>query len=353
MKDKVNSIKREIIINYVKKNPLATYNDIRKNTKLHPERYFKEGMKEIYKEAKVISPRKFERKTKEENRELIINYIKNNPTAGLQKIMKDTKRNPLNFFNNIKESYEQSGIKYPRENSYKSSPKQKREIIIKLVKENPDITLQEIKNITQIKNIYRLFKNFEEIYKKAEIKKRTGGEKIKNRKIKQIINYIRNNPKATQREINKNYKTHIQEIFNGGIIEAYKMAGIEYPFERLKLHGTAIKEIKERAKTFEEEIAIKLSGFGRVHRLIKTKRGIVDIILERKGKKIPIEIKDFQKKDISISQIKQLNKYAEDINSDIGILICHKKPKKDRFLIGKNRLFILEDQELNKILDIL
>ena len=56
--------------------------------------------------------------------------------------------------------------------------------------------------------------------------------------------------------------------------------------------------------------------------------------------------------NISISQIEQLNKYLEDINSDIGILICHKKPKKDKFLIGKNRIFVLEKQELNKIPEI-
>ena len=88
-------------------------------------------------------------------------------------------------------------------------------------------------------------------------------------------------------------------------------------------------------------------------KLIKTKRRIADIILERNERKIVIEIKDYQLKNISISQIKQLNKYLEDINSDMGILICHKKPKRDRFLIGKNRIFILEEQELNKIPEIL
>ena len=97
---------------------------------------------------------------------------------------------------------------------------------------------------------------------------------------------------------------------------------------------------------------MKLTGFGKVSQLVKTKRGVVDIILERKDKKIPIEIKDYLLKEISISQINQLNKYLEDINSNIGILICHKKPKKDTFLIGKNRIFVLEKQELNRIPEI-
>ena len=54
-----------------------------------------------------------------------------------------------------------------------------------------------------------------------------------------------------------------------------------------------------------------------------------------------IEVKDYQNKDISISQVKQLNKYLEDLNSKLGILICHKKPKKDKFIIG------LIEQETN------
>lgn len=82
---------------------------------------------------------------------------------------------------------------------------------------------------------------------------------------------------------------------------------------------------------------------------MKTKRGFADVVLERKGKKVIIEIKDYKAKDISVSQIKQLNKYLEDCSCDLGILICHNKPKKDKFLIDKNKILVLEDSELNKI----
>ena len=58
---------------------------------------------------------------------------------------------------------------------------------------------------------------------------------------------------------------------------------------------------------------------------------------------------DYELKDISISQINQLSKYLEDYNCDIGFLICYKKPKRDNFLIGKNKIFILEETELSKI----
>lgn len=50
-----------------------------------------------------------------------------------------------------------------------------------------------------------------------------------------------------------------------------------------------------------------------------------------------------------MSQIKQLNRYLEDCQCNLGFLICHKKPKKDKFLINKNKIFILEKEELKKI----
>jgi Holliday junction resolvase len=175
------------------------------------------------------------------------------------------------------------------------------------------------------------------------------GEKRKDKKRQKVIEFIKNNPFATQREINTSCKTHLRDLFKKGIFDAYKGAGIVFPYKRLVLHGTAIKAIKQRAEDFEKNIAIKLSGYGNANRLIKTKRGFADIVFERKGQKAVIEVKDYEAKDISISQVKQLNKYLEDCNCELGFLICRKKPKKDKFLIGKNKIFILEDSEISKI----
>jgi len=100
-------------------------------------------------------------------------------------------------------------------------------------------------------------------------------------------------------------------------------------------------------------LELSLIGFCKVNRLVKTKRGFADIIFERKGKKAIVEVKDYQNKDISISQVKQLNKYLEDCNCKIGFLICHNKPKKDKFLIGKNKLFILTKDEIDKTVNLL
>ncbi|HJX51006.1 MAG TPA: hypothetical protein VJ438_06100 [Candidatus Nanoarchaeia archaeon] len=344
---KTDSDKRSIVFNYLRKNPEATYNEIRKGTKLHPERIFKKGLKEAFEEAGIKSPRNFERKTKDERRKIVIDYIKKNPKAGGHTIAKKTKINPSNVFKSIKEAYEKAGIKYPRRID-KRTKKEKINLIIKLVRENPIITIPEIMEKLHV-NPYKFFKNVDEIYRRAGIEKINGSKKWRIKKQRDVLNFIKQNPLATQREINLSCKTHVQDLFKKGIFEAYKKAGINFPFERLKLYGVGLKEIRKRAKDFESEIAIKLTSYGKVNRLVKTRRGIADIILERKGKKAVIEIKDYQSKDISNSQIKQLNKYLEDSGCCLGVLICRNKPRKDKFLINKNRIIILDETELGKI----
>lgn len=339
--------KRKIIIEFIKKNSKTTYKEIRKITKLHPERIFKNGLKEAFKEASVKSPRTFDIKTKDEKRNIIINYIKKHPKVGGQVIRKDTKINFSAIFKNTKEAFLASGIQYPRKIDKRVKEEKKREII-KEIKDNPLITISEITTKLRTQP-YNLFKNINEIYKEAGVKPIKRREKWRLKKRQEVVNFIKQNPLVTQRQINSACKTHVQTIFDKGIFEAYENAKVKFPYERLKLYGIGIKEIRDRAKTFEEEISIKLSGYGKVNRLVKTKRGFADIVFERKNKRVIMEIKDYQNKDISMSQIRQLNKYLEDLDCNLGLLICHNKPKKDKFLIGKNKIFILEKNELNKI----
>ena len=344
------SEKKEIILDYIRKNPNATHRIIKRDTKLHVERVFK-SLKEAFIEAQIPPPRTFDFKTREDRRRIIANFIKKNPGVGGHTIARDTKINLSNVFKDIKEAYDSAGVKYSREentNLKKRSREERRKQIVELVKENPLISVSEIMNKAKCQP-YKIFKNMKEIYAKAGINFVKKEEKWRLKKQKQVIEFIKQNPLATQREINKNCNTHVQMIFKKGIFEAYKKAKIKFPFERLKLYGIGIKEIRYRAKKFEAEIAIKLSGYGRVNRLVKTKRGFADIIFERKNKKAIIEIKDYQNKDISISQIKQLNKYLEDCECNLGFLICRNKPKKDKFLIGKNKIFILVVEELDKL----
>jgi hypothetical protein len=342
--------KKEIIV-FLKKNPKATYRILKGAGFKHIERLFKKGLGEAFEEAGLETPRTFERKNREQRRAILIAYIRKHPKAGGQDIQKDTKINIKNAFNNIKEAFEAAGVPYPRDkflNLRNRSKEERKRAIIEFLEKNPNSTLQEIMKKLNI-SLYKLFKGFSEIYELAGIKKIERTKKRGIRKRIRIIEFIKKNPVATQREINKNCKTRIQSLFKEGIFGAYKEAGIDFPYERLKLHGAAINEVKHRASNFEEEIARKLSCYGNVQRLVKTKTGKADIILEREGKKIIIEVKDYLNKEITLHEIKQLNRYLEDFNSNIGFLICHTKPKKDSFIIGKNRLIILNELELQKI----
>lgn len=342
--------KRKVIIDYIKRNPRTHYREIRSDTRLHPERLF-ESLKEAFVLAGVKVPRNFDFKTKEERRKIIIKYIEDNPGVGGQTIAKETKINVASAFKNLKEAYEAAGVKYPRNkmiNSRKRTDMERKEEIIAVVKDKPFINIEDIAKITRT-NPYRLFKNINQIYEKANIKKVKSHQKTELKKKQEVINFIKKNPLSTQRDINKSCKTHVQDLFNKGIFEAYSKAGVRFPFERLRMYGVGLKKVRKRAKAFEEKIAVKISGYGNVNRLVKTKRGIIDIVLERKNNKAIIEVKDYMNKEISKSQIKQLERYLNDYNCHLGFLICHEKPKKDRFLRNKNKIFLLEEQELNKI----
>lgn len=347
--------KKRTIIDYIQSNPMATHRGIREKTKLHPERIFKGGLAEAFKQANIKPPRTFKIKTKEEKKRTIIDYIRNNPEVGGHTIKRATKINYTSVFKNIEEAYRLAGVEYPRKENTKLKNRgveERKKEIIKLVRENPLITITELQKRTKSQP-YKIFKNIDLIYKEAGIKELNNNLKRRLKKRQVVINFIRQNPLATQREINEKCRTHVQLIFDEGIFEAYKVAGLDFPYERLNLHGAAIKEIKDEANLFEEEISKSLSGYGRVNRLVKTKRGFADIILERKDKKAVIEVKNYKAHEISISQVKQLNKYLDDIICNLGFLICRKKPKKDTFLIGENKIFILTESDLKKIPEIM
>ncbi len=343
--------RKEIVIEYIKNNPTATFREIKEKLHIKINKVYAGGMDEAYEDAGVIKPRTLKFKTKEEKRNILIDYIRKNPKVGGQTIIKDTKINIFSVFNNTREMFKAASIPYHREELrllMLREREQRKKEMINVIKNNPYMGIEEVGRIVKT-HPYAIFKDVKEMYRLAGINYLGKSIKIKIKKQKDVIDYIKKNPFATQREINNACKTHVQLTFDKGIFEAYEKAEVLFPFERLKLHGTTIKKIKDEAKLFEEEIAKKLSGYGTVNRLVRTKRGFADIILERKGKKVAIELKNYKIHEISISQIKQLNKYLEDININLGFLVCLKKPKRDMFLMGENKIFVLLDSELSKI----
>jgi len=331
--------RKKLVRNFICTTPQATYKDLRR-IGIKIDKVYQDGMEEAFKDAGVNPPRNFRIKTKEEKRNIVIAYIQKYPNARGQQIRKDTKIDFLSLFKNTKEAFEKAGIVYWKE--------QKKNDLSSIIKLNPLISIEELSKKLKM-NPYNYYKNIEEIYHKAGIHYITRSQKRRIKKQEKVVEFIRQNQFATQRELNRVCKTHVQEIFEKGIFEAYQRAKVPFPFERLKLYGAAIKDIKERAKKYEAQISLKLSKYGKVNRLVKTKRGIVDILFERGEHKLVIEIKDYEAKEISISQVKQLYRYLEDCNRTFGIIICKKKPKKDSFVFSGKLIIILQDNEINRI----
>lgn len=343
--------RKNMVRYYLRNNPKATFKEIKEKIHTKINKVYAGGLDEAYEDAGVPKPRTLKFKTKDERRNIIINFIKNNPLTGGQKIRKETKINFLALFSNTRAAFAAANVPYPREdhlNFIKRNSDQKRNKIITLLKENPLMSIDEIGKLSNT-HPYSLFKNINEIYKMADLPFFSSGYKRRIKKQNIVIEFIKNNKLATQREINKKCKTKVQELFKRGIFEAYEKAEVEFPYFRINIHGSAIKKIRDEALLFEEDIARKLSCYGSVNRLIRTKRGVADIIMERKGKKVAIELKNYKSHEISISQIKQVNKYLEDIDSKLGFLICIKKPKKDIFLMEGNKIFVIEESEISKI----
>ena len=339
--------KRKQLVRYIRNNPTATYKKIKEDTKIKVERVLPKGMKDVYRAANIPFPKALRKRTKDQMLNEVIEFIRNNPTtANTVTIKRGLGIHISRTFKTIKKAYNAAGVKYKYPVN-KGTRKERKQRIIELIKSNPSITVVEIYKRSHLKP-YNYFKSVYHAYNEGSIKKIKREEKRK-----QVINYIKSNTNSTQRKINLSCRTHVQELFNRGIFEAYNKARVKYPFSRLKKHGTTIKRIKDRANRFEETISNKLSAYGKVKRNVRTKRGIADVILETKNKKIIVEIKDYRHKEISVSQVNQLNMYLEDVRCNFGLLICHKKPKRDYFTIGENKIFIISKEEINKIGELL
>lgn len=378
MKRKSLKEKRELVIEFLRKNKSATTREIRKLTKVRIERTFKYGIKEAYKLADVTLPQHLKRRSKEECKILIINYIKNNKIATISDIQNELGVNVNRLFGGIKQAFETAHIDYPNEkrleiylnNLPKSlsteikriEPKsvyrkirniknrkmyiadKKRKLIIETLKKNPLYSQTDLDKMFST-NIAQLFGSFRNLCKLSNVEfLRLQKRKLK--KQQQIIDYIRKNPDATQWEINRHCKTHVQELFDDGIREAFLNARIEYPESRRILYGTAKLSIRKRSLIFQNRVVNLLRKFGNVDTQVRTKNGIVDAILNYKNNILPIEIKDYRTKPISESEIRQLVKYLNDLKCQKGLIVSSKGEIKE-FNSERKRIIVIPAKELN------
>jgi len=390
------SEKRKLVIEYIRNHNNATTRGIRQDTKLKIERVFPNGIREAYKLAGVELPKHLKKRNREESRKIVIKYIKNNPTITLTQIQNELHVNVERLFGGIKQAFDSANVTYPEEQrilTYQKNLKlnsvrkrkirlfNKKKVVIKLKKDttkkvklkthittrkdlielkkkmiimdlqqNPLLTKMELDKKYKA-NITNLFGSFTNLCKLAGVEF-LRCQKRKLKKQKEIIEFIKKNPNSTQWEINKNCRTHVQEIFEDGIRESYKLAGVEYPEKRRKIYGIAIKEIKKRSSDFEKEVLTLMENFGKVKSHVKTKYGIADAILYINKKFFVVEIKNYLSKPISNLDIKQLEKYLNALNCSDGLIICAiKNSVKNNFKIGQHNIRILTKDELRGLSD--
>ena len=244
---------------------------------------------------------------------------------------------PIDYMRELKKYSKETRKKYKRK-------------LINYIKKYPYSSSPEIYIKIGVRVHDHIFK-MKDLYDEAGIKYIKGSQKRMKKIKEKIINFIRDNQKATQWEINKKCNTHVQESFKGGIREAYQLAKIEYPEERRKVYGAARKKIRKRSQKFENNVLNLINQNYYTIKRYKNKNGIADGIVEIDGSLFIIEVKDYQSKPISLSDIKQLNRYIEATeHCKKGILVTSRKNKKENIYIGSNRIFIRTIKELERIL---
>lgn len=228
--------------------------------------------------------------------------------------------------------------------------KNKKKLIIDYIKKNQMATVREINK--KFKCCF--YKHFEGGLKEAcsfvNIPFMDEHAKRRLKKQKEVISYIRNNPKAAQWGINKACNTHVQELFEEGIREAYQKARIRYPKERRIVYGAAEASTKARARAFERYVFNQLRQFD-VRREVIISKGRVDALLNYRNLLIVIEVKDYRSKPVSSSEYKQLKKYVLAAEADGGILVINGGLSKKLKFVEKedSQILCLNINQLPKI----
>lgn len=228
--------------------------------------------------------------------------------------------------------------------------KEKRQIIRDYIRQNPQCTYKNIKRDTKLK-IERIYGGMKDAYLDAKI---PFSKNLKKRNIMQqkrdVIKFIQNNPHSTIPEIFKGTKVNVIRTF-GSIINAYKLAGREYVHKEVS-SGVMNLFVVRRCIEFEKCIIGLLKRFGEVKPKVKTSSGVADCIFTYKNKTFVVEIKDFRaRNNITMSQIKQLVGYMRAPNQKNGLIVCPKEsfPKRKnskKLYISDLFIGILSEEDL-------
>ena len=102
-----------MVRDYIQSHPNCTCRDIKLVTKIKIERLYS-GLKEAYISANVPLSKSLKKRTKEQQRSDIINYIKNHPGYTVIDIRDSTKTNVPILFGTIMNAYRHAGVEFPK-----------------------------------------------------------------------------------------------------------------------------------------------------------------------------------------------------------------------------------------------
>ena len=205
----------------------------------------------------------------------------------------------------------------------------KRNIIKNYIRKNPTCIYRDIRRDTKLK-VERYYKNMGEAYRDAGVKlSKNLTKRNRDEQKRDVTNFIRKNPGCTVTEIQDVTRVTIPRVF-GSILNAYKMADVKYVKKEIK-DGVRNPLVIKRYKKFEKRIIKLLEKLGKVKAQVRISSGIVDCLFNYNHETFVVEIKDYRsKKNITMSDIKQLIRYMKVLNHKKGLIICPKEsfPKK-------------------------
>ncbi len=203
---------------------------------------------------------------------------------------------------------------------YKNLKKREEELLT-YIRENPGHTHRQIRDATSIK-VERVYphQGMKQLYLKADIPFSLGARRrSKQQMLRDVIYFIQQKPSATTIDIKRETGVDIPKTFKT-IEAAYEAAGVIYPKRRVS--GSALPNINKRAQNFEKGVLKALKQVGGIKEKIKLfgKRE-ADALFYYNNKEYVIEIKNYVKRRITLSEIKQVLSYMLELQCKQGLLI--------------------------------
>src|SRR3989344_7405742 len=104
---------RETVIAYVKEHPTATTLQLKQDLKVKLERVFENGLKQAYFEAHIPLPKPLLKRTRKQAINEAIQFIKDNPESTVTEIQNATNITMHRTFGSIKKAYDSANVPYP------------------------------------------------------------------------------------------------------------------------------------------------------------------------------------------------------------------------------------------------